>query len=356
MICQVLLVDRAMQALIYDQFGVALRVAEMPAPRPGPRDVVVRVGASGICRSDWHGWRGNDPDIGTARLPHIPGHEFAGRVIEIGPEVQHWDVGDRVTAPFCCGCGQCVECAIGNTHICSNYSQPGFTDPGSLAEQVVIRNADTNLVPIPEEMSDVTAAALGCRFSTAFHAVINQGNLRAGEWTAVWGCGGLGLSAIMIAKAAGGRVIGLDIKPEQLALAEALGAEHVWPADETGVERILAATDGGADVSLDAIGNATAMHLAISSLRPRGRHVQVGLLSSPSPSPPWGRLIGTELVIKGSHGMPASQYGPMMRMIGSGMLRPDRLIQRRATLEEAPMIFEEMTTFATVGFSVVEFP
>src|SRR4051812_6613720 len=187
-----------MRAVVVDAFGAPPQVRNVPAPTCPPDGVVVDVRATGLCRSDWHGWRGHDPDI---RLPHVPGHEFAGTIAALGDGVTGWRVGDRVTTPFVCACGTCPPCLNGDQQVCENQEQPGFTGWGSFAERVVVHHAAVNLVPVPDGVALVTAAALGCRFATAFRAVVRQGRPAAGEWVAVYGCGGVGLSAVMIAAA-----------------------------------------------------------------------------------------------------------------------------------------------------------
>ena len=196
-----------MRAVRVDAFGVVPTVLDVPDPSC-PRDgVVVRVEATGLCRSDWHGWVGHDPDI---RLPHVPGHEFAGVVVEVGPAVRSCRVGDRVTAPFVCACGTCPTCRRGDHQICERQQQPGFTYWGSFATYVVVPVADVNAVPLPDELPFDTAAALGCRFATAYRAFHAHARVPTGGWLAVHGCGGVGLSAVLIAVAAGVRVVAVD--------------------------------------------------------------------------------------------------------------------------------------------------
>ena len=151
----------------------------MPAPEPSPGGAVIRVEATGLCRSDWHGWQGHDPDIRT--LPHVPGHELAGVVESVGTGVRSWRPGDRITVPFVCACGSCAACESGNQQVCERQTQPGFTHWGSFAEYVAIDHADANLVALPEEMTFTTAASLGCRFATSYRAVTAVGRVRAGR-------------------------------------------------------------------------------------------------------------------------------------------------------------------------------
>src|SRR4051812_23398752 len=236
-----------MKALRYDAFKGPLQVVDVPEPTAPPAGVVVRVGATGVCRSDWHGWQGHDPDIA---LPHVPGHELAGTLASDGSDVRNWQVGDRVTVPFVCACGSCPRCLAGDQQVCDRQTQPGFTHWGSFAELVALDNADVNLVALPDDMSFATAAALGCRYSTSFRAVVHQGRVQPGEWVAVHGCGGVGLSAIQIATSHGGRVVAVDVASGALDLATQLGAEAVVDADGLSAEAIAAAvrdrTDGGA--------------------------------------------------------------------------------------------------------------
>ena len=249
----------------------------MPDPTPSDGGVVIRVKATGLCLSDWHGWMGHDPDI---TLPHVPGHELAGVIEAIGKDVTQWNIGDRVTLPFVCGCGTCPQCASGNHQVCDRQFQPGFTHWGSFAEYVAIDYADVNLVSLPDEINYITAASLGCRFVTAFRAIVDQGKVSAGQWVAVHGCGGVGLSAIMIANAMGANVVGIDIKDEKLDFARSIGAAATVNATKTEnvVENILDITHGGAHVSIDALGSPVTCFNSVANLRKRGKHVQVGLM------------------------------------------------------------------------------
>ncbi|MBK5307885.1 MAG: zinc-dependent alcohol dehydrogenase family protein [Frankiaceae bacterium] len=340
-----------MRALQYAEFTGPLRVVDVPAPTPSPAGVVVRVGATGVCRSDWHGWQGHDPDI---VLPHVPGHELAGTVEAVGPEVRNWLVGDRVTVPFVCACGTCPRCLDGDQQVCDHQSQPGFTHWGSFAELVALDNADVNLVALPDDMAFSTAAALGCRYSTSFRAVVHQGRVRPGEWVAVHGCGGVGLSAIQIAAAQGARVIAVDVSLGALELATSLGAEAAVDADGFDARSVAAVvrdrTDGGAHVSLDALGSRATCQGSVLSLRPRGRHVQVGLLPK-GVVVPMQRVIAQELEIYGSHGMPAHAYPELLDLVSSGRLQPQLLVTREIALEEAAEALR--TVGATPGITVI---
>jgi alcohol dehydrogenase len=345
-----------MQALLYVSFGTPPRVANVPDPVV-PRDgVVIEVKASGLCRSDWHGWQGHDADIRT--LPHIPGHEFSGVIAAVGPDVRRWRTGDRVTTPFVLGCGTCVYCLAGDQQVCERQFQPGFTGPGSFAEYVALPFADVNLVRLPEEMEFVNAAALGCRFVTAFRGVATQARLRAGERVAVYGCGGVGLSAVMIASAIGANVIGVDIADDKLALAREAGAAHTFNAATVPdvPEAIRDLTAGGVHVSVDAFGGAATCRDSILSLRRRGRHVQIGLLlgDQSDPALPMGKVIAHELEIFGSHGIQAHAYPQILDLIAAGKLPIEKLIGKRIALDEAGAALASLDSFHGKGITVID--
>lgn len=327
----------------------------VPDPVAVPGGVVLQVGATGVCRSDWHGWMGHDPDI---RLPHVPGHEIAGTVVAVGAGVQHWREGDRVTLPFVCGCGHCPECQSGNQQVCERQFQAGFTHWGSFAEFVGIHYADQNLVRLPDSMDFVTAASLGCRFATSFRAVVQQGRLRGGEWLAVHGCGGVGLSAIMIGRSLGARVIAVDIDEQKLSKARELGAEvtiNSRVVSDT-VQAIQDHSGGGVHVSLDALGHPQTCFNSIACLRRRGRHVQVGLLLGDQnrPALPMDAVIARELEIYGSHGMAAHTYPEMLGMIEAGLLNPQQLIGQRIGLDESIDALVNMDQFVGSGVTVID--
>ena len=346
-----------MIAAYFEQFRGPIKVATLPDPTPRPGAVVIRVRATGICRSDWHGWQGHDSDV---HLPHVPGHELAGTVEAIGSGVKKWKPGDRVTVPFCVGCGDCPQCHQGQQQICDHYFQPGFTAWGSFAEYVAIDHADHNLVRLPDEMDFSTAAVLGCRFITAWRGVTAQGRVRGGEWVAVYGCGGVGLSAIMIAAAFGAQPIAIDIDEEKLALALSLGAVAAVNVRKTpdvvaGVREI---SKGGTQLSVDALGSHETCKNSILSLRKRGRHVQMGLLAGDQANPPlpMGAVIANELEIIGSHGMQAHQFPGMLDMIVSGKIQPQRMLGKVVSLEQGIQELMDLNSFRGNGVTVIGFP
>jgi len=343
-----------MKALLYESFQSNPKITQVPDPTPTPDGVVIEVLATGLCRSDWHGWMGHDEDI---VLPHIPGHEFAGIISAVGKDVKNCNVGDRVTTPFICACGKCPECASGNQQVCDAQFQPGFTHWGSFAQYVAIERAEINLISVPEQITIETAASLGCRFATSFRAVVDQGKVSGGQWVAVHGCGGVGLSAIMISQALGAQVIAIDIDAEKLKLAKKIGASFTIDASKVAnvVEAIREISKGGVHVSIDALGSPETCFNSIANLKKRGKHVQVGLMLADHKHAaiPMNQVISKELEIYGSHGMQAYRYPDMLQMILSGKMNPELLIGTRISLEQALRELTEMDKFKGTGISMI---
>lgn len=327
-----------MRAIVYDSLAQPWHVAEVADPTPPSDGVVLRVEAAGLCRSDWHAWHGHD---NVSSFPHVPGHEFAGVIVEVGPEVTRWRVGDRVAVPFVCACGQCLVCESGNHQVCPHQWQPGFDGWGGFAEYVALPAADVNLVKLPHDVSFDVAASLGCRVATAYRAVVTIGGVAAGEEVAVHGAGGVGLAALMIARALGARVTVIDPLASARETALRLGAAVALEPSPDLIEGIRDATAGGPHLSIEAIGDGTACRMSIESLRPRGRHVQVGLLppGTASDPVPMHRVISRELAVLGSHGLAAHDYPELLDLVTSGRLRPDLLVSRTITLDEVPHAF-----------------
>lgn len=344
-----------MRAAVYEKFQGPITIQNVTDPTLKDHGVIIKVKATGLCRSDWHGWMGHDTDI---MLPHVPGHELAGIIEMIGGNVRNFKIGDKVTVPFVCGCGTCGQCNSGNQQICDNQSQPGFTHWGSFAEYVTLDFADTNLVKIPEEISYVTAATLGCRFITSYRAIVAQSKVVGGQYVVVHGCGGVGLSAIMIANALGAQVIAVDINDGTLNFAKELGAFSTinGSGNNNVIEEIKDITNGGAHVSIDALGSQITCFNSISNLRKRGKHIQVGLMTGNHQHPkiPMDKVLANELEIIGSHGMQAYKYPEMLEMIKCGKLRPEKLIERTISLKEATQLLPNMNKFENKGILVID--
>ena len=342
-----------MRAIVVESPNANPLLTTVPDPDPPPHGAIVEVVATGVCRSDWHAWVGHDP---TVRFPHVPGHEFAGVVREVGAEVTRFAGGERVTAPFCCGCGYCGECRAGHQNLCEREYQPGFDDWGSFAKYVKVPWADVNLVELPTGLGFEPAASLGCRFTTAYAGLLHQARLQPGETVVVYGCGGVGLSAVLIAAGAGAKVIAVDIANDRLELARELGAAEVINAlmsDPVDAARDL--TGGGANVSVDALGSAKTSSQAIRSLRKRGRHVQLGLLlgDDANPASPLQDVIKNELVVHGSHGMQAWRYPEMFEFIERARFPLEKLIGDRRPLADAGEVLASMARFAPLGVTLL---
>lgn len=343
-----------MKAAVFEEFQGPIEIETVDDPSAPPGGIVVEVHANGVCRSDWHGWMGHDPDI---ILPHVPGHEMAGIVADVGDGVDASLMGQRVTVPFVLGCGTCAMCAQGAQQVCERQYQPGFTGWGSFAKYVALPYASGNVVSLPDEVSFTTAAGLGCRFATAFRAVVDQGQVTDGTRVAVWGSGGVGLSVSMIANAMGASVIAIDVDPDALSLARANGATStvlIGP-DMDPVMAVRSLSAGGVDVSFDTLGSTTTAVQSIRSLRRRGRHVQVGLMIGDDVGPviPMWRLHTYEIELFGSHGMQAWRYPQMLEMIADGRLDPASLVTKTFDLQAGIDHLVAMHTFPGTGFAVI---
>lgn len=334
-----------MRAMTFDEFGGPINETDIPIPDVPDHAALIRVTATGVCRSDHHAWLGHDSSV---NLPHVPGHEFAGVVDRVGAGVSGWSGDERVTAPFVNACGTCRPCQEHNPTVCVNQTQPGFDRPGTWAEFVVVDHADVNLVALPDALDDVTSAALGCRFATSYRGVVTLGAAQPGEQVVVLGCGGVGLAAVMIAAERGAHVVAVDPSEQARTLAVELGASETVEPGRRLVAELVDLTDGGAHVTVEALGRAEVLHQAIAALRPRGRHVQIGLLLGEDANPPvdMGRVIGQELQILGSHGMGAQDYPAMLADIANGRLDPSRLVGRTRPLPEAEIALAAMGSAA----------
>ena len=343
-----------MKAAYYETFGGKIKISVVPDPQPSPDGVVIQVLASGMCLSDWHGWMGHDPDI---VLPHVPGHELAGIVVELGKNVRKFNKGDRVTVPFVGGCGNCEYCNSGNHQVCDNQFQPGFTAWGSFAQYVAIDYADENLVVLPDTIDYTEAASLGCRFITSYRAIKHQGRLQPNEYLAVHGCGGVGLSAIQIAKALGAKVIAVDISDKKCDFASGLGADYTINATkEDVVEAIKEISSGGAHISIDALGHRQTFGNSVNSLRKRGRHIQIGLMTEEHASPeiPMPLVIANELEILGSHGMQASAYPELFSLLETGKIDLGKMITERINLDKVVEYLPVLDKRSSAGIVVVD--
>jgi len=340
-----------MKAAVYEQFRGPISLVDVPVPMPDPDAVVVEILAVGLCRSDYHGWHGTDPDI---VCPHVGGHEFVGSVVAVGSDVARIRTGDRVVAPFVNGCGQCEPCRLGQHQVCRRQEQPGFTRWGAFAQYTTIPFADVNAVQVPEAVSDEAAALVGCRVSTAYRGVVERGRLAAGEVLCVHGCGGVGLAAVAMGRALGAQVIAVDISADALQLARNVGADVLLDASEhSDVAAAVHELTGGAHVSVDCLGHAITAANSVLSLRPLGRHVQIGLFPAPTADFPISRVIRDELEVLGVHGLSSSRFHEVFALMLDGRLDPTAMVTQRLSLSDIPAALPAMGEFAQPGVSVV---
>ena len=351
-----------MRAAVLEEHGEPLAITEVEAPEPEPHGVIVETEACGICRSDWHGWQGDWDwlDIET-EAGQILGHEPAGRVVSVGSAVESVQEGDHVAIPFNLGDGACPECRRGFSNTCDNGMPLGFVKEaqGAFAEEVHVPFADHNAVELPEGVSSVDMAGLGCRFMTSFHALAHRADIDAGDWLAVHGCGGVGLSAVHIADALGANVIAVDLDDGKLDTAEGLGADETVNAGEAedvgAAVQALAGT--GADVSVDALGIAETCRNSILSLGNRGQHIQIGLTTEEEEgivAVPTDAMVMQEIEFVGSFGMPPTRYDEIFRMVSTGKLDPSAVVSETVGLEDVSGKLDAMTDFETEGIPVID--
>ncbi|RVT86837.1 alcohol dehydrogenase [Rhodobacteraceae bacterium CCMM004] len=329
-----------MRAAVLRDYNAPLSIEDVPDPDCPDDGVVLKVAACGVCRSDWHGWTGEHPRVKPGQ---IGGHEYCGEVVAAGPQARH-RVGDRLVAPFILACGACPSCQSGHQNTCPNQRLPGFVEPGAFAEYVAVP-FDHNLSPLPDSLSPTVAAGLGCRVTTAWHALTGRAALAAGEWLAVHGTGGVGLSALLLGRALGAQVVVVDVVPEKLTHALGLGAAAALDAREGDTAaRIREITGGGAHVSVEALGIAETVNASIECLRPLGRHVQVGM--------PVGHTARMEInmsavyqgniALFGTRGMPSWRYPSLLSLIERGAVDMTPLIAREIGLSG---VSEELAAF-----------
>jgi len=353
-----------MNAAVFKGTRGTLALSRVPTPDIGEFDALVRVTACGVCRSDWHMWNGDwEWAITDQQRPMILGHEVGGVVVAVGKGVRDLAPGDRVTTPFGHACGKCTQCLRGHQNRCEKMFFPSIQETGGWAEYMAIRDADLNAVRLPDEVDDLAAAALGCRYMTAFHAVRTRGDLRGGETIAVVGCGAVGLAAIEIALALGGRVIAIDIDDERLDRAKAMGAFAAINARtlsplETGIAIKGFTRQGqGAEICVDALGGTTTFHSAFHGLQKGGRLVAVGMTGKEDKGIvplPIDLCVNQELSICGCTGLPIHGYDELLALVADGKLAPKALVSKTIKLSEVEQALNDIETFKTAGYIIID--
>ncbi|WP_458413474.1 zinc-binding dehydrogenase [Schinkia sp. CFF1] len=340
-----------MKALVIEDVK-KITVKDVSEPTIDDNGILVNVKANGVCRSDWHVWAGDLPITAP-----VMGHEMSGIVEEVGKNIKNFKRGDRVIVPFSGSDGTCPHCLQGHTHLCDSFLVPGLAYSGGYGEYVAVPLGDRNVIHLPEEVSFTDGAALGCRFMTAFEGIVGKSKVQPGEWVVIYGCGGVGLSAINIATAIGANVIGVDINDNNLNLAKQLGALYTINSNQTNpIEAVKELTNGGAHVSVDALGISQTCVNAINSLRKKGRHLQIGVTTKKEAgfiSLPVDHMVVNEIKFETTLGMPAHRFNSMLPLVAQGRLNPGKMVTREVSLSEVQSIFEEMSKFATTGTFVV---
>ncbi len=340
-----------MRAAVVRAFNEDLSIETVDDPACPENGVVLEVAACGVCRSDHHGWVGEHPRVSHGS---ILGHEYCGTVVEAGPHARY-KVGDRLIAPFILSCGDCSACRSGVSNTCPDQEIPGFTLPGAYAEYVAVPY-DHNLVHRPDSLSPGLAAGLGCRVTTSWHALTDRAAVRAGDWVAIHGTGGIGQAAALLAKALGAQVVVVDVVEEKLENAKALGADAAVNAAETdAAEAIRDITGGGAQVSIEALGIEATTNGSIECLAPLGRHVQIGL---PTGKTAYMRINMNAVYMKnlalyGTRGMPAWKYPSLLSLIERGAVDLEPLVAREVALSEASGELRAMNGPTPPGTAVI---
>lgn len=336
-------------------YGQPLEIITLPDPVPPDDGVVLRVLACGICRSDFHVWNGDWRWRLPVSFPHILGHECVGEIAALGRGVSGWKVGDRVVVPFHLDCGRCRFCAEGRSNLCDHYTAIGFQAPGGFAELLAVPAADRNLVRLDPRVDPILAAGLGCRLMTAWHALNDQVQLTAGDRVAIFGGGGLGLSALVVARAAGVPVVVVDLNPAALELARKNGAVAAIDPSEATPDRLSQALGGAPTVTVDAVGHRDAAGGALAALAKGGAHLQLGLTGAGEQGMfplPIDRIVKAELRVLGSVGCPAPSYRRLLEAVASGRVNLGGLAPARGGLDGISPVLEGMGSGRAAGLTV----
>ncbi|MEX0338981.1 MAG: zinc-binding dehydrogenase [Arenibacterium sp.] len=339
-----------MRAAVVRNFNEDLSIETVDDPTCPTDGVVLEVSACGVCRSDYHGWTGEHPLVSNGS---ILGHEYCGTVVAAGNQAKH-KLGDRLIAPFILACGDCPACQTGVSNTCKHQIVPGFSAPGAYAEYVAVP-FDHNLVHLPETMTPALAAGLGCRVTTAWHALTDRANLRTGEWLAVHGTGGIGLATLLLGKMLGARVVVVDVVQEKLDHAKSLGADATVNAAETdAAAEIIELTGGGAQVSIEALGIEATTNASVECLAILGRHVQVGMPGgSGFLNVNMRAIYSKQLSFFGTRGMPAWKYPTLLELIARGAVDLTPMVAREVTLSDASAELRAMHGPTPPGTAVI---
>jgi 2-desacetyl-2-hydroxyethyl bacteriochlorophyllide A dehydrogenase len=318
-----------MKAIRMVEPGKPLELQQISIPSAGEEDVLVRVRATGICHSDAH-YRAGRSSMGS--MPITLGHEVAGEVEWVGANVRTVQAGERVCLHYNISCGDCYYCKSGKEQFCSTVRMIGHHIDGGYAEYIAV--PARNAIPLPDEISFAEGATLMCASATALHA-LRRGRVKEGETVAVFGVGGLGMSAIQLAKALGAvEVYAVDIKQDKLELASEYGAIPIDASRVEAVEELRTLTKGkGVDVALEMIGLPVTMKQTVESLGVLGRAVIVGLSQTPLEVHPYQTLIGYEAEIIGSNDHLLEELPLLIDMAHRKVLDTSRVVSQKIPLD-----------------------
>jgi len=310
-------------------------VRDFPDPEPGPDEVVVRIKAAGLCGSDLHLYRQTAAQ--RAGNDIIPGHEPSGVVEALGPGVDTVQVGDRVSVYHYRGCGHCKHCRAGNVMWCAE--RRGYGGPIHGADADLLLTDARNCMPLPDELSYAHGALMACAAGTAFSSM-HKLQVSGQDTLVIFGQGPVGLCGLLVAKALGGRVIGVDPIPERRALALQLGADKALDPGQTDVlTAVRDLTHGdGADLAFETSGSAAGQNGAVDCLRLGGKAVFVGFGVQDKTLNP-SQFIGRQLTLMGSFVMPVYMYYDLAQFVLDHDLPLDRMVTHRFPLEQAPEAF-----------------
>lgn len=338
-----------MKAAVLDRFNEPLDIREVDDPRPGPGEVIVRTRAAGICRTDLKIAGGGIPTVPT---PLIMGHELAGEVAALGPGVRGVEEGTRVSVGLDISCGTCHYCRRGKLDYCARLLRLGLEEDGALADYVRVPAA--NLIEIPPTVTFAQAATVPDAIASPYHAVMNRAGVRAGQTIAIYGLGGLGLSAVQIAAVAGARVIAIARTKQRRELARELGATWlIDPNDGEVSAQIRTVTDGlGVHAFIDLVGIEGSADQGVLSCRKGGRVVVVGYFV-PRLNAGMMRLVYDEVSIMGSRSSTREELLEAMALVGQGRIQP--VIGAQLTLDQVNEGLDQLAGGAVIGRAVVDF-
>jgi len=328
-----------MKAAVFHGTAVGLKIEEIPRPKIGKDQVLVKVAACGVCHTDLHYLEHGVPTF--KKPPIVLGHEASGIVEEAGVEVRTLTKGQRVLIPAVLTCGKCMFCRMGRENICANMTMLGNHIDGAYAEYVAVPAKD--LLELPASLPLEEASIIADATSTPYHAVKNRARVQPGDSVVIFGCGGVGINAVQLAAAAGGYVIAVDINDRKLAWASEFGAAKVINASK--VERVSKEvkklTGGGADIAMEVIGNPKTIEEAFECVRIGGRLCVLGYTAE-AVSIIGGKIMFKEIEIVGSLGCRPLDYAPLIRMVEQGKIDIKRQVTHRFPLDQLAKAFEVM--------------